>query len=432
MLLTEINTSRHEQLLEQTARHWRSVSNCTSAADRPAAEAAMVAAYRAANLPPPAVVIWLGSPRAADTAVRLLRSKIEWPNDLNQFQRAVWDEVFKQSVRQIERHMGEDKWKEIRAAIKRRATQEIENRYGQYIEKQVKAIFAERLGIEAWKYLRRIAGNSQIDKIRTQLEHATKQVVAQQVSESARDRAYQILVPPLRQQYWPAVVEPLRIAIVANNGALEGRQTWDCSYGLHDADWICYYDFMRKAGVRGLEPIDGLRRLSESCGWWWPFDNLCILTDRPVEVNRDNRGRLHHESRMAIAFRDGWGLYAWNGILVPEDVIKLDEPITFERIESERNAEVRRVLIERFGLDNYLRAGKCVKLHQDDCGTLYRMNLPGDEPILVVQVINSSPEPDGTFKEYFLRVPPNITRARQGIAWTFGLSEDEYYPLVET
>jgi hypothetical protein len=49
-----------------------------------------------------------------------------------------------------------------------------------------------------------------------------------------------------------------------------------------------------------------------------------------------------------------------------------------------------------------------------------------------VHVVNSSPEPDGSYKEYFLRVPPTMTRARQAIAWTFGLTEEEYEPLSET
>jgi hypothetical protein len=141
---------------------------------------------------------------------------------------------------------------------------------------------------------------------------------------------------------------------------------------------------------------------------------------------------LHNETGMAIRYADGWGFYAWHGILVPEYVILLPEPIDLEMIHSEPNVEVRRVLIERFGLDNYLRSGSVKKIHQDQCGTLYSMNLRGDEAIFVVHVVNSTPEPDGTYKEYFLRVPPSMIRAREAVAWTFGLTEEEYIPLVQT
>jgi hypothetical protein len=56
----------------------------------------------------------------------------------------------------------------------------------------------------------------------------------------------------------------------------------------------------------------------------------------------------------------------------------------------------------------------------------------GDEDVKVVKVINSTAEPDGTFKDYFLRVPPGTRTARAGVAWTFGLTEDEYEPSEET
>ena len=217
-----------------------------------------------------------------------------------------------------------------------------------------------------------------------------------------------------------------------NNGTLIGRQTWDCGFGTHDAGWVSHYDYLKTIGIKGLETLDGIINLTKSAGWWWPYQDLCILTERPISIKRDNRGRLHNEKGMVVKYSDGWGFYAWHGVIVPEDVIILREPITLERIAEERNIEVRRVLIERFGLDEYLKSGRVIKIHQDKCGTLWRMDLAGDELIMVVQVVNSTPEPDGIYKEYFLRVPPHIVRAKQAVAWTFGLTEDEYAPLSET
>ncbi len=50
----------------------------------------------------------------------------------------------------------------------------------------------------------------------------------------------------------------------------------------------------------------------------------------------------------------------------------------------------------------------------------------------MVEVVNASPEPDGTFRTYFLRVPPRTATAKAGVAWTFGLTEEEYAPLRQT
>ena len=51
---------------------------------------------------------------------------------------------------------------------------------------------------------------------------------------------------------------------------------------------------------------------------------------------------------------------------------------------------------------------------------------------MAVRVINSTPEPDGSFKRYLLRVPPDITTAKAAVAWTFGKKPDEYLPGVQT
>jgi hypothetical protein len=58
--------------------------------------------------------------------------------------------------------------------------------------------------------------------------------------------------------------------------------------------------------------------------------------------------------------------------------------------------------------------------------------LSDDEPIVMVKLWNSTPEPDGSIKIYWLRVPPGIKTAREAVAWSFGKEEIEYQPLQET
>jgi hypothetical protein len=316
--------------------------------------------------------------------------------------------------------------------LKQEAEQRGLKKHGRYIEKSVKEDFGEQMGIWIWRYLRQNAGASVFKEVRTDIEQRVRASVERQVSPKLLDEVYQELVPPIRQQGWKAIGEPVRLMIGANNGILAGRLTLECSFGHLDADWIAYYQFLASFGIKGTEPLEGIKRLAESCGWWWTYQNICFLSARPVEVHRDNRGLLHNEKGMAIRYADGWGFYAWHGILVPEYVILQTEPITVDMIHEERNIEVRRVLIERFGLANYLKRGSAIKIHQDQCGTLYSMGINNDEPIFVVHVINSTPEPDGTYNEYFLRVPPTMKRAREAVAWTFGLTEDEYMPRAET
>lgn len=162
-------------------------------------------------------------------------------------------------------------------------------------------------------------------------------------------------------------------------------------------------------------------------------------------ITRDERGRLHSDTGPACGW-DGWGVYAVHGVRVQQDVIEHPELITIARIEAENNAEVRRVMISRYGQVRYLRDCGAEKIHTDECGTLWRKTYRNDEPIIMVEVLNSTPEPDGSTKTYFLRVNPTLRpmlagqrfgvaqtlTARNAIASTFGLTGEEYHPEVET
>jgi hypothetical protein len=87
-------------------------------------------------------------------------------------------------------------------------------------------------------------------------------------------------------------------------------------------------------------------------------------------------------------------------------------------------------MLDRFGWDRYLIESGAKPIHQSERGTLYRSEIPDDEPLVMVKVTNSTPEPDGHFKDYFLRVPPTIKTADEAVAWTFGVKD--YAPVAES
>ena len=40
--------------------------------------------------------------------------------------------------------------------------------------------------------------------------------------------------------------------------------------------------------------------------------------------------------------------------------------------------------------------------------------------------------PDGAPHVHWLPVPPHVATAREAVAWTFGKSERDYRPIIET
>lgn len=182
--------------------------------------------------------------------------------------------------------------------------------------------------------------------------------------------------------------------------------------------------------------------LLASCGFIWIYENFVFVSDRPREIHLNAADRLHNLRGPAIAYRDGWKIYCVNGVRVPEFVIEQPRKIRLSHINQEFNVEVRRVMIDRYhsrqdshliGVGAYVRDSHARRVdHNEVKGTLWHLPQSNDEPIMLLEVVNRTPEEDGSFKHYHLRVPPNIQTAAQASAWSFGLREDEYNPIKET
>ncbi|MFJ5222629.1 DUF6745 domain-containing protein [Streptomyces sp. NPDC088400] len=199
----------------------------------------------------------------------------------------------------------------------------------------------------------------------------------------------------------------------------------DAVFGQHDAAWLAAFEGRS-------ERLEGLAEVALHAGWWWPYEHAVVICERPVALHRDEAGRLDRGDGPALAYSDGFALYAWRGMPVPATFLDELPSLTPERIRDEANAELRRVMLEYYGYDRYLSESGAKSVHDDETGVLWKIEMRGDEDISMVEVVNSTPEPDGTHRTYWLRVPPTTRTARQGVAWTFGLEAEEYEPARQT
>lgn len=214
--------------------------------------------------------------------------------------------------------------------------------------------------------------------------------------------------------------------------------------GQFDAIWPTYGLFLdvlpapawsRRVAADRRTRIRRRLDLAASAGPWWALEGLAIVSERPLVASLDPRGRLHAESGPAIAWADGTAIWAWHGVGVPEWVVRDPGLITVDAIRAEPNVEVRRVMIERLGWERIVQDGGAELIHQDSAGSLWELSRMTDwswDRARFVEVINSTPERDGSRHHYFIRVPPEMRTAKQAVAWTFDLGEIEYRPLAET
>ena len=399
-------TDKPDQNLASTReaawRVWGSGVSPSEPPDRQGAEAACAAAYQALGRALSPTIFWFDSPLAGCLAAYVLT----------------------QAARG---RLGPD-WERARESVEKHVI----SATGRAIFEQVWATLTARLAPLDWSEWYLIGGElppAAAERERGIWEIAPPGTSAAPVRIRLRD-----LVPPVlqgvpfqqpRHHAWRALIEQLVEEVALPVSEMIGRAKYTMGPMLELA-----LPSALGQGDGVSQRCDAAIKLVVSCGAFWLFRGAAVLTARPDRLHLDQNDRLHSEDGMALGYPDGWGLYASRGVRVTEQVILRPETLTSKQILSERNIAVRRIMIERLGLDRFLvqARAKCRDADQGGTRRLYRINLPDDEPIVAVRVQCPS-----TGQIYFLRVPPEIRTCREAVAWTFGFqSPDEYRPVAES
>ena len=161
------------------------------------------------------------------------------------------------------------------------------------------------------------------------------------------------------------------------------------------------------------EILRSQKQLWEHCGWIFPFEKICYVCDRPRHLRFDSQNRLHAEAEPAIEFADGWNFYYYHGVRLPEKYGKL-HPNQWQSqwFLAENNAELRRVLIQGIG---YVRICQELQAKQIDSWHEYALLKIDNADVDSLCLLKMTCPSTGFI--HALRVPPNLTSAREAIRW---------------
>jgi hypothetical protein len=183
----------------------------------------------------------------------------------------------------------------------------------------------------------------------------------------------------------------------------------------------------------GLPALRGLRLLARNIGWIVPFEHVCFLSDRPLRVGTDEHGRLHSPNCPALECDDGWGVWAWKGVEVPAWMIVRPELVTSEAIDAQSDAVLRRCMIDIMTPERFVATGRAARVAVDETGTLWRARWTYRGVTLgswaAVEVLDGTPAGNGERKRYVLPVPSHVNSPREAVAWTYGLTAEQYARL---
>ena len=155
-------------------------------------------------------------------------------------------------------------------------------------------------------------------------------------------------------------------------------------WGSQDLFWIAWGKFAEKIGVN-LKPetssnLDIMDRIGRQCEWWWPYEGICFVSEKPISIKWDDQRRLHGERGPAIEYEDGYSLYAWHGLRIPAEWIIDKTHLTPQIALTWQNVEQRRCACEILGWNNVLEHPslnpKIIDRDEPHIGTLIEVDLP--------------------------------------------------------
>lgn len=259
-------------------------------------------------------------------------------------------------------------------------------------------------------------------KIDTQIKRAVEAAVKDTVTPEVRQNIQAAVRSALDQS---SDITPQTNSSSARNAGYSyfGGSMWNAGYSA----WADYFN-----EVCGIKIDRNFLDATESCGFYWTLSGICFASERPSQINLDDRGRLHSETGMSISYDgSGWGFYHWHGTKVPAEWITDRASLKPAVALKQDNVELRRAACEIIGWAKILKELKAKTIDEDadpEIGKLVEVKLPGlttPSKFLMVRC--------GTKREFAMGIPPNINKAVDAQAWMVGLDPKDYeIPEVRT
>nr|WSZ19526.1 hypothetical protein OH837_42580 [Streptomyces canus] len=260
----------------------------------------MADAYRAAGLEPPMLVIWLDSPLAGAVAARMLAGG--------------------QPPLHVEAEVQDRVHDHIETQVRDRMQAGVSTGARDQTWAPVQDLMGEQVRDQVW------------GRIRDQAEGRIGAHDENQVWTHIWDHVQS-------QELWSQVRDPVRAQVREQIGPDVPRSI----PGQHGAEILAGWDYLRTCwSIDEADRLSGIMRVARSAGRWWPFENAVVLTERPTVLHRDDQGRLHCEAGPAVAYPDGFAVWAWHGVRLTRDPVKTRPTIDRIRHDFESEALVVR------------------------------------------------------------------------------------------
>jgi len=180
-------------------------------------------------------------------------------------------------------------------------------------------------------------------QVRSQVESQVRSQVGSQVESQVRSQVWSQVGSQVESQVWSQVWSQVESFI------------WPYFSGHFWAQYFAWVRAMEFIGVSGIPNDYGYLESCAELGLFYPLDNILIVGSRPSSISRNASGQLHKDEAAALEYSDGWKLFYLNGIAMePEQVLTPAEKIEPDSVLKEPNADRRRELLRKVGIERML------------------------------------------------------------------------------
>ena len=342
--------------------------------------------YGLAKLDSP-FVIFVDGPMQCQMAVWILKS---WFKDRK---------FFSQTVDQVGDQVRDQVWNQVWAQVRSQAVDQVSDQVGDQVRDQV------------WNQVRAQVGDQVWNQVGDQVNGQVSAQVGAQVKVQVWDQ--------VKVQVWGQVGGQVKVQVWDQ---VRDQEYNDFSWrDLNDSDFVSFYNFFEKIGINVTSNFKKYRDYIRSGVFMTIFLNgFAIACPRPFAVRRDELNRLHSD-RLPACEWIGEKYWFWHGVPVTQQIIEFPESITIEQIENEKNLEVQRIMIERFGIDKYIEKQNADILDEDNLG------LQGSCDRKLIKIKNNTKWlvcSDGTTgRIYHISVPNEVMNCKEAHSEICGFDE---------
>jgi len=150
----------------------------------------------------------------------------------------------------------------------------------------------------------------------------------------------------------------------------------------------------------------------------YPFDDFVVISEKPTKIKMKNM-LLHNESGPSIEYADGFNVYSLNGVGVPKELVETDaQDLDPHTIPKEQNAEVRREIVRKIGIERVCQRLKTKTLDID-----------GDYELVLLDIGDGRNRPylkmrNPSIQTYHIEgIEPSIKTVEQALNWRNGTKE---------